>query len=185
MYRELFGDPWLETLTDKEWRVYWQLLVLVLDRSENGRVTHSWHILSCLLGMRNKNMTLFRILKRFHEDEKVIWENYTEFAERIPVDFRCKLGINPEIGVSKRGTIPKWKVCKGGRIYDHITLFSPQAVATLREEMSEIRHKLGSPFSPCRYYAECKLRRSVGECDRCSDPSLAEQTLRDALSRGD
>lgn len=184
MYWELLGDPWLESLKDIEWRVYWQLVMLMFDRSEGGRVTHSWHILSCLLGMHNRNMTLFKILKKFHDAGKIVWENYEEFASRIPEELRNRLEVAPEIGVCERGTIPKWKMSKGGLIWDKVSLFSPQVVEMLKRQFREIRQKFRSPFKPCCYYQECQFRRSIGEDDRCSDPEVAIQRLRDALSSG-
>jgi len=62
-----------------------------------------------------------------------------------------------------------------------ITLFSPQVVEILKRQLRRIREKFRSPFKPCCYYPEYKFRRSIGECDRCSDPSLAERRLREAL----
>ena len=84
MFYEFYHDEWLEELTDKEWRVYWQLIMLIHDRSVDGKITHSWHTLAYLLGLKRKNTTLFRILKKFHEAGKIVWENYEEFASRIP-----------------------------------------------------------------------------------------------------
>ena len=181
MLWRFYHDEWLEELTDKEWRVYWQLVMLIHDRSVDGKITHSWHTLAYLLGFGRKNTTLFRILKKFHDERKIIWENYEEFAERIPEELRDKLGVKPEVGVSRLGVISKWKLTKGGGIYDKITLFSPQVVEMLKEELSRIRGKFYSPYKPCCYYPECKFRRSIGQDDRCSDPSLAERRLREAL----
>lgn len=74
---------------------------------------------------------------------------------------------------------------QGGVIWDRITLFSPQVVEMVKEKMSRIRGKFYSPYKLCCYYPECKFRRSIGEKDRCSDPEVAIQKLRDALSRDD
>jgi len=182
MFYQFYHDKWLEKLKDKEWRVYWQLIMLIHDRSVDGRITHSWHVLSYLLGLDRKNMTLFRILKKFHDEEKIIWENYEEFASRIPQELRSKLGVKPEVGVSGLGMFSKWKLNKGGGIYDKVTLFSPQVVEMLKHELGRIRGKFYSPYKPCCYYSECKFRRSIGEPNRCSDRSLAERRLREALS---
>jgi len=70
---------------------------------------------------------------------------------------------------------------KGGGIYDKVTLFSPQVIEMLKHELGRIRGKFYSPFKPCCYYPECKFRRSIGECDRCSDLTLARQRLEEAL----
>lgn len=181
MFWQFYHDEWLEGLTDKEWRVYWQLIMLIHDRSDDGRITHSWHTLAYLLGLKRKNTTLFRILKKFHDEEKIIWEDYEEFASRIPEELRDKLRIDPEVGVSEHGTIPKWKMGKGGGIYDKVTLFSPQVVEMLKHELGRIRGKFYSPYKPCCHYPECQFRRSIGEPDRCSDPEVAERRLREAL----
>jgi hypothetical protein len=135
--------------------------------------------------MHNRNMTLFKILKKFHDAGKIVWENYEEFASRIPEELRDRLEVAPEIDLRERGTIPKWKMSKGGVIWDKVTLFSPQVVEMLKWQFRRIREKFRGPFAPCPYYPECQFRRSIGECDRCSDPSLAEQKLREALSIGD
>lgn len=182
MFWQFTNDEWLKKLNDKEWRVYWQVIMLIHDRSDGGRITHSWHTLAYLLGLKRKNTTVFRILKKFHEAGKIVWENHEEFASRIPEELRDTLEIDPEVGVSEQGTIPKWKMSKGGLIRDKVSLFSPQVVEMLKQEMSRIRGKFYSPYKPCCYYPECKFRRSIGECDRCSDPSLAERRLREALS---
>jgi len=181
MFWQFYHDEWLEKLTDREWRVYWQLIMLIHDRSDDGRITHSWHILSYLLGLKRKNTTLFRILKKFHEAGKIVWENYEEFASRIPQELRNRLEVGPEIDVCERGIIPKWKMSKGGLIWDKVTLFSPQVVEMLKDELGRIRGKFYSPYKPCCYYPECRFRRSIGEHDRCSDPVLAERRLRELL----
>jgi hypothetical protein len=155
--------------------------MLLHDYTDDGRATFTWHILSSLVGLRNKNITMFRILRRLRDGEKIIWENYQQFAERIPEELRDRLGIGPEVAVSERGTIPKWKMSKGGVIWDKVALFSPQVVEMLKREFRRITEKFRSPFVPCRYYPECKFRRSIGECDRCSDRSVAERRLREAL----
>jgi hypothetical protein len=64
---------------------------------------------------------------------------------------------------------------------ERITLFSPQVLEMLREERSRIRENSHSSVKLCRYYPECKFRRSMEECDRYSDSSLARQRLEEAL----
>jgi len=181
MFWQFTNDEWLEKLKDREWRVYWKLIMLIHDRSVDGRITHSWRALAYLLGLKRKNTTLFRILKKFHEAGKIVWENYEEFASRIPEELRDRLGIDPEIGVSEQGIIPKWKMSKGGLIWDKVTLFSPQVAGMLKKEMSTMRGKFYSPYKPCCYYPECQFRRSIGECDRCSDPEVARRRLEEVL----
>jgi len=83
--------------------------------------------------------------------------------------------------VSEHGNILMWKACKGRVIWDRITLFSPQVVEMLKHELGRIRGKFYSPYKPCCCYPEGKFRRSMGECDRCSDSSLARQRLEEAL----
>lgn len=181
MFWQFYHDEWLEKLKDKEWRVYWQLIMLIHDRSVDGRVTFSWHTLAYLIGLKRKNTILFRILKKFHEAGKIVWENYEEFASRTPQELRSKLGVKPDVGVSGLGVFSKWRLSKGGGIYVKVTLFSPQVLEMLKEELGRIRGKFYSPFKPCCYYPECKFRRSIGECDRCSDPEVARRKLEEAL----
>jgi len=76
MFWQFYHDEWLEKLKDKEWRAYWKLIMLIHDRSDDGKITHSWHTLAYLLALKRKNTTLFRILKKFHEAGKIVWENY-------------------------------------------------------------------------------------------------------------
>jgi len=54
-------------------------------------------------------------------------------------------------------------------------------VEMLREERGRIREKLRDPLNPCRYYPECKFKRSIGEDDYCSDGSLVRQRPEEVL----
>lgn len=176
LFQEFLHDYRLDELTDKEWRVYWKIIMHIHDRSADGRVPHTWHLLSAILGVRNRNITLFRILQRLHRDQKVIWENYEEFASRIPLELRDRLGIDPDIGVSEQGTIPVWKVCKGGGIRDKVVLFAPQVIELHKAFGRQFRKKrkpLQPGFEPCPYHDECQLLRMVRGKDYCSDGTVA------------
>jgi hypothetical protein len=185
MFNHFLQSEWSEKLTVKEWNVYVRLLMHIHDWPDHARIRNSWNFLTAILGMRNKNITVFRILKKFHEAQKVIWENYEEFTSRVPLELRDRLGIDPDIGVSEQGTIPKWKVCKGGVIRDRVVLFAPQVIEIHEALMREFRRKRKAfqrGSQPCPYHDECQFLRTVGEKDYCSDGSVArwrlEKTLR-------
>jgi len=144
--------------------VYWQIIMLLHDYSDDGRATFTWHILSSLVGLRNKNITMFRILRRLHDGEKIIWEDYNGFAERVPEELRSRLGIGPGLGVRERGTIPKWKMSKGGVIWDKLTLFSPQVAEMHKAYRSRFYGRISIPdgdLTRCPYYSACQFMRLV------------------------
>jgi len=182
---QFMHDPRLSKLKRRgeEWPAYWRLLILIHDGSDDGRVTYNWHKLTHSLGFGRRNATLFRILKKFHEKGIIVWENYREFAERIPVEARERLGVGPEVGVSDRGTMAKGKMRYGRLIYDQVTLFAPQVVEVLKYELDRISQRFRNDFKPCCHLAECQFWRSIGKLDRCSDPALSvtAQELREAL----
>ena len=187
-YGDFFYGVRLEGLSDTEWRVWWRIILLIDSESNDGRVRFTWNRLSGLLGLRNKNITLFRMLKKFHDEKKLVWENYQEFAERIPGELRDRLGIGPEVGVRDRGVIPKSRLTKGGVIWDKVTLFSPQVVEMHKARWRRFgrKRKTFEPgFEPCPYHDECQFLRTVGEQDYCSDGSLAIHRLREALRSED
>lgn len=188
MFWQFADDEWLRKQKDREWRAYVQTTMQIYDVSLDGKVTFSWHHLSCLLGLRNKNMTLFRILKKFHDEKKLVWENYEEFASRIPAEVRDRLEIGPQIGVSERGTIPKWKMSKGGVIREKVRVFSPQVIElrnVFRRRFRRKRKPFQHGLEPCPYHAECQFLRAVGEKDYCADGSLRMYSLREALESDD
>jgi len=173
-YWDFIRDRWLRALPHRDWRVYWQIIMLLHDYSDDGRATFTWHILSSLVGLRNKNITMFRILRRLHDGEKIIWEDYNEFAERIPEELRDRLGIDPEVGVSERGTIPKWKMSKGGVIWDKVTLFSPQVAEMYKAYRSRFYRRIyipGGDLTRCPYYSVCQFMWSIRGNDSCPDGS--------------
>jgi hypothetical protein len=184
MFNHFLHSEWSEKLTVKEWNVYVRLLMHIHDWPiGHGRVGNRWNYLTGILRMRNKNITVVRILKKLHEAGKVIWENYEEFASRIPLELRERLGIGPDIGVSEQGTIRKWKVGKGGVIRDRVVLFAPQVIEIHKELMREFRRKRKAfrrGLEPCPYHHECQFLRTIGEKDYCSDGSLARRRLEKA-----
>jgi len=82
-YCDAVIDDWFSSLTLEERGAYLCLNLLIHNNTNDGKAEFSWNTLLRLLGLRSQNRRAYKLIRKFHDSGRIIWENHEQFTEYV------------------------------------------------------------------------------------------------------